>query len=367
MIPYSKPSITKLEIKYVSDAIKSGWGKNCYKYIEKFEKKFSRSIGSKFSHATSSCTGALHLGLSALGIKRGDEVIVSDINWIATVAPIIHLGAKPVLVDINLDNWCLNVDDVNKSINSKTKAIIATHLYGNIAEIEKLKEISKRKKIFFIEDSAEGLGSYYYKKHVGTFGDFGVFSFHGTKTMTTGEGGMLITNNEMLYKKVLELNNHGRKINERRAFWPTYIGYKFKMSNLQAALGLAQIERFPDLIKRKKKILDIYKKLLVEIPNIYFNQETENIINGSWMPTFFVNNRHKIRDKLIKIFKKEKIDARPTFWPLSTTDQFKKLNIKNKNANFFQDRSINLPSFHDITLEQQTKVANLVKKIILKK
>ena len=192
-------------------------------------------------------------------------------------------------------------------------------------------------------------------------------SFYPNKHITTGEGGMLITNNEMLYKKVLELNNHGRKINERRAFWPTYIGYKFKMSNLQAALGLAQIERFPDLIKRKKKILDIYKKLLVEIPNIYFNQETENIINGSWMPTFFVNNRHKIRDKLIKIFKKEKIDARPTFWPLSTTDQFKKLNIKNKNANFFQDRSINLPSFHDITLEQQTKVANLVKKIILKK
>ena len=240
-ILYTKPSITNLEINFVEDAIRNGWGKDCYKYIDKFENAFGRYIDMSFSIATSSCTGALHMGLYALGIGGGDEVILADLNWVATVSPIVHLGAKPVFVDVLEETWCIDPAKVREAINKKTKAIIVTHLYGNLCNMNELMEISNEFSIPIIEDSAEALGSKYNNRKAGSFGEFSVFSFHGTKTLTTGEGGMFVTNNKKLYEKVLILNNHGRNKSETKQFWSERIGFKFKMSNLDAALGLAQL------------------------------------------------------------------------------------------------------------------------------
>ena len=232
-IYYTKPSITEREVAYAVDAAKNGWGDRCYEYITRFEAMFRGFTGASYAIATSSCTGALHMGLAALDIGTGDEVILADTNWIASAAPITYLGAQPVFVDILPDTWCLDPDLVEAAITPRTKAIIAVHLYGNLCEMDRLLDIGKRYGIPVIEDAAEAIGSRRYGKHAGTMGSFGVFSFHGSKTLTTGEGGMFITNDESPIPKVLALSNHGRVAGQQKQFWPEYVGFKYKMSTFR--------------------------------------------------------------------------------------------------------------------------------------
>ncbi|MDA0027781.1 DegT/DnrJ/EryC1/StrS aminotransferase family protein [Brachyspira hyodysenteriae] len=232
-IYYSRPSITQKEVDYAIDAATNGWGNKCYEYIYKFENKFREYLNVKYTIATSSCTGALHMGLSALGIGPEDEVIAPDITWVASIAPVTYLGATPVLVDVNVDDWCINPKKVEEAITKKTKAIIAVQLYGNLCNMDELLNISKKYNIPVIEDSAEALGSIYKNKVAGSMGIFSTFSFHGAKTLTTGEGGMFATNDDRLYNKVLTLSNHGRNKNQNKQFWSDVIGFKYKMSNIQ--------------------------------------------------------------------------------------------------------------------------------------
>lgn len=225
-IPYTKPSITQLEQAYSADAVANGWGEKCYDYINRFEKAFGGYLGSEFAIATSSCTGAMHMGLAALGIGPGDEVILADTNWIATAAPIVHLGAKPVFVDILADTWCIDPEKAEAAITQKTKAIIATHLYGNLCDMDRLLEIGLRHSIPVIEDAAEALGSVWKGRRAGSMGAFGTFSFHGTKTLTTGEGGMFVSSDAGLFERVLTLSNHGRARGQTKQFWPDMVGFK---------------------------------------------------------------------------------------------------------------------------------------------
>ena len=256
---YTKPSITDLEIKFANQAAEFGWGEKCYEFIDKFEEEFSHHIGTDYAVATSSCTGAIQMGLHALGVEQNDEIILADTNWIATVSPIIHLGAKPILVDIDPNTWCIDPTKIEEKVTNKTKAIIATHLYGNLCEMDKLSKIAEKHKIYLIEDSAEAIGSIYKSKKAGSMGIFSVFSFHGTKTLTTGEGGIFLTNDSDLYEKVLTLSNHGRSGNSTKQFWAEEFGYKFKMSNIQAAIGCAQLERIDELVAKKRYIFDFYQ------------------------------------------------------------------------------------------------------------
>lgn len=363
-IPYAKPSITVLEREYVNDAMKSGWGKNCYSYIDKFEENFSQYIGSKFCIATSSCTGAMTIGLHALGIGAGDEVILADTNWIATVAPIVNLGAKPIFVDIDPITWCIDAKSVISAITDKTKAVVATHLYGNICDLEQLKNLCDKYSLFLIEDAAEALGGFYNKKHVGTMGVFSVFSFHGTKTMTTGEGGALITSDENFYDEALTLSNHGRNINETKQFWPSKIGYKFKMSNIQAALGCAQLIRVNSLVKRKREILDFYKNELQEILHIKMNQSSKNSEMASWMPVAVFKKEVGIsREIILANLKKSNIDGRVFFFPLSSLDLFEAV-PENRFSYDIPTRAINLPSFHDISKAQMSRVCDVLRSLM---
>jgi len=263
-IYYTKPSITELEVGYATDATRNGWGDKCYEYIDKFEVKFKEYTGAKYAIATSSCTGAIHMGLAALDIGLDDEVILADTNWIASAAPITYVGAKPVFVDILPDTWCIDPAKVEEAITSKTKAIIAVHIYGNLCEMDKLLAIGKKYSIPIVEDAAEAIGSQWHGKHAGTLGTFGTFSFHGTKTLTTGEGGMFITNDLDLYEKVLTLSNHGRAKGQTKQFWPDDVGFKYKMSNIQAAIGYGQMERIDDLVRRKREIFQYYKNQLTK-------------------------------------------------------------------------------------------------------
>jgi len=205
-IPYTKPSITDLEVRYATDAAANGWGAHCYDYIHRFEDAFKAHLGVDYAIATSSCTGALHMGMAGLGIGPGDEVILADTNWIATVSPIVHLGATPVFVDILEDTWCLDPERVEQAITPHTKAIVAVHLYGNLCDMDRLLAIGASHGIPVIEDAAEAIGSVYHGKRAGSMGAFGAFSFHGTKTLTTGEGGIFVTNDADLYERVLTLS-----------------------------------------------------------------------------------------------------------------------------------------------------------------
>ena len=309
-IYYTRPSITELEISYATDAATNGWGERCYEYITNFENKFLEYLGTKHAIATSSCTGAMHMGLAALGVGPGDEVIIGDTNWIASAAPAVYLGAKPVFVDVLEDTWCIDPTKIEAAITSRTKAIIAVHLYGNLCDMESLLKIGMKHNIPIIEDAAEALGSEWYGKRAGSMGIFGTFSFHGTKTLTTGEGGMLVTQDKALYEKVLSLSNHGRVREQNKQFWPDRLGYKYKMSNIQAAIGCAQMERINELIARKRDIFQSYAEKLNSLP-LKMNPEPPRTKNGYWMPTIVIDEEVSFdREALLALFKLNNIDGR---------------------------------------------------------
>lgn len=359
-IPYTRPSITELEVSYASDAAANGWGDKCYEYINHFEELFKKHLDVQYAIATSSCTGALHMGMAALGIEQGDEVILADTNWIATVSPVVHLGATPVFVDILPDTWCIDPGKVEEAITPRTRAIIAVHLYGNLCDMEALLSIGARYDIPVIEDAAEAIGSVWHGMRAGSMGRFGVFSFHGTKTITTGEGGIFVTDNEELYERVLTLSNHGRVRSQTRQFWPEMVGFKYKMSNIQAAIGCAQIERIEELIMRKREILALYKEQLKTLTGISLNPELSGTENGAWMPTaVFATSTGVTCDKLQKAFHSENIDARAFFSPLSGMPMFESRQ-ENANAWSIPRRAINLPSYHDMTSCQIGKICNIL-------
>lgn len=363
-IHYTKPSITELEVGYATDAARYGWGERCYEYITRFEEAFKSHLGVKYAIATSSCTGALHMGLAALGVGPGDEVIMADTNWIATAAPIVHLGAKPVFVDILSDSWCMDPEQAEAAITPKTKAIIAVHLYGNLCDMDRLLAIGRKHGIPVIEDAAEAIGSVYHGKRAGSMGKFGSFSFHGTKTLTTGEGGMFVTDDANLYETVSTLSNHGRARGQTKQFWPDMVGFKYKISNIQAAIGCAQMERIDDLIDRKRKILAFYREHLETLSGLRMNPEPIGTINGAWMPTIvFDSSTGVTRESLRTAFSDENIDARVFFHPLSSLPMFEDQK-ENVQAWDIPIRAINLPSYHDMTADEQARVLGVIETVL---
>lgn len=359
-IHYTKPSITEREVAYAADAAQFGWGERCYEYIQRFEAAFAAHLGVKHAIATSSCTGALHMGLAALGIGPGDEVILADTNWIASVAPVVHLGARPVFVDILPDSWCIDPALAEQAITPRTRAIIAVHLYGNLCDMSALLALGEKHGIPVIEDAAEAIGSVWHGQRAGSIGRFGTFSFHGTKTLTTGEGGMFVTNDTALFEHVLTLSNHGRSRQQTKQFWPDMVGYKYKMSNLQAAIGLGQIERIDELVRRKREILAYYRQHL-EGPALAMNPEPADTINGAWMPTAVFSRAAGVDlERLRAAFSAAAIDARVFFHPLSTLPMFEG-HPTGQLAADIAARAINLPSFHDMTPAQQDRVIAVVR------
>ena len=357
----SRPSITATELSAMADAAANGWGEHCYDYIERFQLAFQQSLNVPFAIATSSCTGALHMGLAALGIGPGDEVILADSNWVATVAPVVHLGAKPVFVDILSDTWCIDPEAAEAAITPRTKAIVATHLYGSVCDLKRLQEVCATHGLFLIEDAAEAVGSSFKGQAVGTFGHFGCYSFHGSKTICAGEGGMFVTHDADLHEKVLTLSNHGRRRGDQRQFWPEVIGFKYKMSNLQAALGYAQTLRVAELVDRKREILSSYKNLLGSVAGLQMNVEHDQTRIGAWMPTVvFAPETGLSGARMVELFQSRRIDGRVFFHPLSSLPSFGS-SVGQPVAADIARRAVNLPSFHDMTESQIARVAETVK------
>ena len=371
-IPYTKPSITELEVQYATDAATNGWGEHCYDYIVRFEEAFKAHLDVNYVIATSSCTGALHMGMHALGIGPGDEVIMGDTNWIATAAPVVHLGATPVFVDILPDSWCLDPKQVEAAITPKTKAIVAVHLYGNLCDMDALLAIGERHGVPVIEDAAEAIGSVYHGKRAGSMGRFGAFSFHGTKTITTGEGGMFVTNDPDLYEQVLTLSNHGRARGQSKQFWPVMVGFKYKMSNIQAAIGCAQMQRINELVGRKREILQSYKEEFDKLDIAYqgFNPELDGCSIGAWMTTVVIDipsESSTLSQMLQSGLRSRGIDARPFFAPLSSTPPFQSVRNGRTHCQWaysIPPVALNLPCSHDIFQADISYVAKAIRGLL---
>jgi perosamine synthetase len=336
------PSISTREIGYVSDAVTTGWNSRHSDYITRFENSFAEYVGSRYAMATSSCTGALHLSLMALGIGPGDEVIVPDVTWVATASAVMYTGAKPVFADINSNDWTVNLDSIRSLINDKTKAIMPVHLYGYGAAMNQIMQIAHEYNLYVIEDAAPAIGTEINGKRAGTFGDFGCFSFQGAKLLVTGEGGMLVTDNEELFKRAKKDQDHGRKPG---TFWIDELGHKYKMNNITAALGLAQIERAENQIFRKRRINSWYMGNLSDIGSIAFQSETSGTSSICWMTSFTLNEGSPIsRDELIQSLKQDGIDSRPVFPAISQYPIWQYEPEIQPNAMKIGSTGINLPS-----------------------
>lgn len=364
-IHYVKPSITELEVRYATDAATNGWGERCYDYLHRFERAFAQHLDVPHAITTSSCTGAMHLGLAGIGIGPGDEVIVPDTNWIASVAPVTYLGARPVLVDVLPDTWCIDPRAVEAALTPRTRAIVAVHLYGNLCDMDALLALGARHGVPVIEDAAEALGSVWHGRRAGSLGAFGVFSFHGTKTITTGEGGMFVTSDSMLHERVLTLSNHGRARGETRQFWPETIGFKYKMSNIEAAIGCAQLERMDELLAGKRRVFEAYREGLRGLP-LSLNPEPPGTRNGYWMPTLVANEDVDFdREALLADFREHQIDGRVFFWPLSLLPMFAGA-YRGKVSHGLYPRAVNLPSYHDLEAEDIERVCSVVRRHLLR-
>ena len=257
------PSITKSEIYHVNQAVKHGWGKNMNNYNDKFSKYITKFVGKKYVLNTSHCTAAIHLALIALDVKKGDEVIVPDFTWVASAAPVLYVGAKPVFADVDPKNLCLSAQTIKKKITKKTKAVIVVDLYGNMPDWDDIISLCKKKKIPIIEDAAESIGAKYKNKKAGKFGVISVFSFNATKLTMSGQGGCLCTDNLKIFQKAKLYSHHGlNKKDQSKYYWSDVLGYQYCWSNIQEALAYAQIKRINFLIKKKKNIYKNYERLL---------------------------------------------------------------------------------------------------------
>jgi perosamine synthetase len=346
-IPVYQPSLTGNEKKYVLDCLDSGWISSKGDYVHKFEKTFADSIGLK--HATSVCNGtaALHLALLAAGIGEGDEVIVPTLTYIASVNCIKYVGATPVFVDSCKSTWQIDSELLERRITSKTKAIICVHLYGGSCDMERIMEIAEKNNLYVIEDCAEAFGTQYKGRHVGAFGHIGCFSFYGNKTITTGEGGMVVTNDQTLIDRVVHIKGQG--LAAYRQYWHDVLGYNYRMTNICAAIGLAQLETSTNTLSKKLKIAQFYREKLATLP-VEFQEDGGSVINSSWMFSILVKDANT-RDSIRKFLDSKLIETRPIFYPVHTmpiySDQFSRFPVA-ENIGW---RGLNLPSWPDLPTE----------------
>lgn len=362
MILTAGPSISAREASYALDAACHGWNHHWNGYIKRFETAFAEYIGTKYALSTSSCTGALQLALLALGVGPGDEVIVPDITWVATANAVVYVGATPVFSDIEPDSWCLDPKSFEAAITERTKAVIPVHLYGHPARMDKIMEIAQKHNLYVVEDAAPAIGAEVLGQKTGTFGDFTAFSFQGAKLLVTGEGGMLVVNSDELYKRVYSLWDQGRTPG---TFWINGVGWKYKMSNVQAAIGLGQLERVDELIWAKRRIFSWYAQGLNDVPYVRLNHEMPWARSIYWMTSIILDENAGVsRDELREALKERNVDTRPVFPAISQYSIWPNPQQPQPTARGVGDRALNLPSGVCLKREQVEYVCHCIKEIL---
>ncbi len=355
--PVYQPRIGDEEKANVMECLDSTWISSKGKFVLEFESAFARYHG--MHHAASVCNGtsALHLAMLTLGIGPGDEVIVPTFTYIASVNAIKYVGATPVFVDCDKDTWQMDVADTERKMTSKTRAILAVHIYGHPCRLDVLRELADKHKAFLIEDCAESLGASYHGKLTGTFGDISTFSFYGNKTITTGEGGMIITNDTTLFDRAVHFRGQG--LAKHREYWHDVIGYNFRMTNICAAIGLAQLKKIDRVLEEKQEIANTYKNELEGIVDIH--QTAPNCYHSYWMVTLLVgdeDDREPLRDHLSE----SGIETRPAFYPVHTMPMYAGKFEKFINSERIGWRGVNLPSYPGLTKDDLLFICSEIKR-----
>lgn len=363
-IPIAQPLLGNRELEYVSECILTGWISSAGRFIPLFEEKFARYIGTKYAVACSNGTTALHLALTALAIGPENEVIVPTLTFIASANSVHYTGARPVFVDSEEKTWNLDPGKIEKLINKKTKAIMPVHLYGHPCQMDEINRIAKKYNLYVIEDAAEAIGSEYKNNKVGSIGDVGCFSFYGNKTITTGEGGMITTNDKDLYEKLLILRDHGMS-KERRYYHPV-IGFNYRMTNMQAAVGVAQMERIERLVSRKIEMANLYNQCLKNIKNITLPPKEKWAKNTYWMYSILINSDSPVsRDLLIAKLKEKGVETRPFFIPVHLMPPYA-TKISYPVAEKLSKQGLNIPSYAMLNDKDIKNITEEINKILAK-
>jgi perosamine synthetase len=363
MIPISKPSITKMEIDYVTDAVSSTWISSLGPYIDRFEKEFAFFCDSKYAVSLMNGTVAIQLALDVCGIKPGDEVIVPNLSFIATANAVLYLDAIPVFVDIEPFTYCMDAEKLEEAITPKTKAIIPVHLYGHPADMIKINAIAKKHNLIVIEDAAEAHGATINGQKVGSWSNCATFSFYGNKNLTTGEGGMITTNDEEIYNKCKYLRDHA--MSKEKRYWHTERGYNFRMTNLQAALGCAQLDRSHEILTGRNRIFEEYYYELGKCDGIVLNNTKDWATNAFWLVTARFDGYTELnRDLLMDKLHKKGIDSRPFFYPMSSMPYLSNVNVNTPVTDKISQEGINLPTFLDLSSKDIKYICNAIKELI---
>lgn len=356
-IPVYRPYLHGKERQYVNECLDSSWISSKGEFIGKFEKEFQKFVGRSFASSVCNGTVALHLALLALGIGPGDEVIVPTLTYVASANAAAYVGATPIFVDALPTTWQMDPEDVKRKISKRTKAIIVVHLYGHPCDMKTLKKIADQNDLYLIEDCAEAFGSYFQGAHVGSWGDLSTFSFFGNKTITTGEGGMVVTDDPALFQRVSLLKNQGNS--PGRSYWHEEIGYNYRMTNLAAAIGLAQIEQTEVILQKKREIAIAYKERLDALP-VDFHAESDKCKHSYWMVSVLAKDaalRDPLRDYLLACG----IETRPLFVPINQLPIYQSKTYSCPIAEDLSSRGINLPSFPDLTIMEIDFICEQIK------
>ena len=366
-IPVNIPYISNQDIKSVNRVLKKGWISSDGPEVKLFEEQFSKTINRRYSAAVSNGTAALEIAIKALNIKKNDEVIIPNFTIISNALAVVKQNAKPVLIDCDLKTWNIKIDDLEKKINKKTKAIIVTHIYSFSNDMDRILKICKKYKIFLIEDAAEVIGLKYKNKLCGSFGDISTFSFYANKQLTTGEGGMISTNKLKLYNKCKSLRNlcFGKK----QRFNHDEIGWNYRITNIQAALGINQLKRLNSVVKRKMEIGNYYFQRLSKNKNIYMTPPNISFSkNIYWVVGIMIKNKKTLASNIIKKLNNFGIGARPFFWPMHKQQIFKKMKIftsgKYPNSSYLGKYGFYIPSYIKISNSQMNYIISIINKLL---
>jgi perosamine synthetase len=360
-IPVYQPSLSGKEKEYVNECLNSSWISSKGKFINEFERAFEEFHGVKHALSVSNGTVALHLALVALGIGPGDEVIVPTFTYIASVNAITYTGAKAVFVDSLADTWQVDPADIEAKITSETKAIMPVHLYGHACDMHEIMKVAEKHKLYVVEDCAEAFGSKYQRQYVGSFGHVSTFSFFGNKTITTGEGGMVVTNDITLRDRMFKLKGQGLAAN--REYWHDVVGYNYRMTNICAAIGLAQIQRANEIIEKKREIARLYQEGLKDLP-VVMHAESPEVFHTYWMVSILVEKASE-RDGLRAHLAKAGIETRPTFYPAHIMPIYAR-SERHPVAEDLSARGMNLPSWPELDKEKIEYITNSIREFYTK-
>jgi len=366
MIPVCEPYLDGNELEYVTDAVRTGWISSAGKYVSEFEKEFAKYCHCKYGVSVCNGTVALHLALTSLGIGKGDEVIIPSFTMISSAFAVCYTGAVPVFVDADMQTWNIDVDKIGEKITSHTKAIMPVHIFGLMCDMDSIQELAKKYNLLIIEDAAEAHGAEYKGKKAGSFSDIACFSFYANKNITTGEGGMVVTNEENLYNKARYFKNVCFPLDGNRNYTHDDIGFNYRMSNVIAAIGLAQVEKADYYRELRIRNNMLYRNFLNDVPGVIFQPILKDYLNVNWMNAIVIDPQEygHMKNELIEHLKAKGVETRLLFNGMHHQKSLEKYGCDCSGdypiTDWLTQNGLYLPSGSNLTEEQIDKISLLI-------